>query len=103
MFTRLITNYGTKETTFFRYGFELTITERQYLFFVNTYEEFANWTRLFKLIVEMNNRKIPVTLINPFDYELLVQHKAENLQNQNKLPPVPKTKKRSARRAPNHQ
>jgi hypothetical protein len=69
LFTRLITNYGTKESTFFRYGFELTIAERQYLFFVNTYEEFGNWTRLFKLIVEMNIRKIPVTLINPFDYE----------------------------------
>jgi hypothetical protein len=67
----LITRIGSRERTNFNYGFELTVGERPYLFFVNTHEELVNWTRMFRLIVEMNTRKLPVTLINPFDYEQL--------------------------------
>lgn len=53
----------------FNYAFELTIGDKDLLFFVKTKPEFLNWIRLFSLIVEMNKRKIPATLVNPFDYE----------------------------------
>lgn len=67
--SKLISSVRSQQTTKFTYGIELTINDRSLLFFLNTKEEFSNWTRLFKLIVEMNERRIPVTLINPWDYE----------------------------------
>ena len=71
MLTKLIQTVGTKQNTKFKYGFELVVDKRPYLFYLNDQDEFANWSRLFGLIVEMNTRKIPVTLINPYDYENL--------------------------------
>jgi hypothetical protein len=79
MIGKLITSLGTKENTNFKFGFELTVNLRTYLFYVNDRDEFNNWTRLFGLIVEMNARKIPVTLINPYDYENLKLGKTTNI------------------------
>lgn len=89
MFTKLITSIGSRQTSKFDFGFEIIIgdqAQEKLLIFVNTKEEFNNWTRLFSLIVEMNEKKIPVTLINPFDYEQLML-KRQKERREKELPP----------------
>ena len=55
------------------YGIDITFQEeKSLLFYVQTQIEFSLWLRAFKLIEEMNQRKIPVTLVNPFDYDNFV-------------------------------
>jgi hypothetical protein len=42
------------------------------MFFLKSQIEYSLWMKVFKLIEEMNRRKIPVILVNPFDYENIV-------------------------------
>jgi len=42
------------------------------MFFLKSQIEYSLWMKAFKLIEEMNRRKIPVILVNPFDYENIV-------------------------------
>jgi hypothetical protein len=42
------------------------------MFFEKSQIEYSLWMKVFKLIEEMNRRKIPVILVNPFDYENIV-------------------------------
>jgi hypothetical protein len=52
------------------FGIELKFQEDQSLmFYLKSQIEHALWMKVLKLIEEMNKRKIPVTLVNPFDYE----------------------------------
>ena len=54
----------------FEFGIELKFQEdKSLMFFLKSQIEHALWMKVLKLIEEMNKRKIPVTLVNPFDYE----------------------------------
>lgn len=62
------------------FGIELTFDEEKcLLFYVKTQIEHSLWLRSFKLIEEMNRRKIPVTLVNPFDYDNFVTMHSRNV------------------------
>ena len=43
------------------------------MFFVLSQLEYTLWLETFKLVLEMNLRKIPVTLVNPFDYDSYIK------------------------------
>ena len=75
-FAGLIEGQGTLAgECIWKYGFEVTINERPYLFYVQTPAEHSLWVRIFSILIEMNERKIPVTLVNPFDYENYMKNK----------------------------
>lgn len=58
----------------YKFGFELTFAEdKELMFYVKSQIEYKNWVRVFQLIEEMNKRKIPMTLVNPYDYEHLLK------------------------------
>jgi len=42
--------------------------DKRLLFFLKYQLDYDIWLKVFRTIVEMNTRRIPVTLVNPFDY-----------------------------------
>jgi hypothetical protein len=44
------------------------------MFFVSSKIEWSIWLDVLRLIAEMNQRRIPVTLVNPFDYQNFIVH-----------------------------
>jgi hypothetical protein len=59
----------TRDVEKFQMGIDLHFDgDKRLLFFLKNQLDYSIWIRVFRTIVEMNTRRIPVTLVNPFDY-----------------------------------
>ena len=57
------------------FGFSLKTEDKTYIFFTSTLDESKLWVRILSLIIEMNQKKLSINLINPFDFEKLKSEK----------------------------